>query len=105
MHHYNVKVLNLFDPELQLINTKPMIKTKLKGLLIGLKNLKFRQYKKGNDSQIFYSCTKLIASDFDIDEAFKSMHQSITTKIKNNTYDDYIALDTIIKHSIKTFEC
>ena len=25
--HYSVKVLNLFDPELQLINTKPAIKT------------------------------------------------------------------------------
>ena len=28
--HYNIKVLNLFDPELQLINTKPIIKNKLK---------------------------------------------------------------------------
>ena len=34
------------------------------------------------DSQIFHSCTKLIASDIDIDEAFKSMHQSIMSKIK-----------------------
>ena len=24
VHHYNVKILNLFDPELQLINTKPV---------------------------------------------------------------------------------
>ena len=37
--HFNVKILNLFDPELQLINTKPMIKNKLKELLA-----KFRQY-------------------------------------------------------------
>ena len=28
IHHYNVEVLNLFDPELQLINTKSVIKNK-----------------------------------------------------------------------------
>ena len=26
VHHYNVKILTLFDPELQLTNTKPVIK-------------------------------------------------------------------------------
>ena len=35
-------ILNLFDPELQLINTKLMIKNKLKELLSELK--KSRQY-------------------------------------------------------------
>ena len=30
IHHYNIKILNLFDPELELINTKPEIKNKLK---------------------------------------------------------------------------
>ena len=29
-HQYNIEILNLFDPELQLTNTKPMIKSKLK---------------------------------------------------------------------------
>ena len=33
MHHYNVEILNVFDPELQLINTKQVIKNKLKELL------------------------------------------------------------------------
>ena len=33
INHYNV---NLFDPELQLINTKPVIRNKLKALLIEL---------------------------------------------------------------------
>ena len=44
-HHYNVKILN-FDPELQLIDTKLMIKNKLKELLSELKNVetKFRQH-------------------------------------------------------------
>ena len=32
IHCYNVEVLNIFDPELQLINTKPIIKNKLKEL-------------------------------------------------------------------------
>ena len=26
IHHYNIEILNLFDPELQLINTKPVSK-------------------------------------------------------------------------------
>ena len=38
IHHYNVKILNLFDQELQLINTKPVIKNKLKELLSELKS-------------------------------------------------------------------
>ena len=41
---YIFLILNLFDPELQLINTKPVIKSKLKELLSELKSLKFRQY-------------------------------------------------------------
>ena len=41
----------------------------------------------------------------DIDEAFKSMHQSIMTKIKNYASKDWIVLDVIIKHNIKIFEC
>ena len=37
IHHYNVEILNIFDPELQIINNKPMIKNKLKELLSELK--------------------------------------------------------------------
>ena len=40
VHHYNIEILNLFDPELQLINTKPVIKNKLKELLSELKKFK-----------------------------------------------------------------
>ena len=40
VHCYNVEILNLFDPELQLINTKPTIKKKLKELLSELKKFK-----------------------------------------------------------------
>ena len=33
VHYYNLEILNLFDPKSQLINTKPVIKNKLKELL------------------------------------------------------------------------
>ena len=87
IHHYNVNFLNIFDPELQPINTKSVIKNKLKSLLNELKKFKVQKilvldYKKINDCKIFHSSPKLIASDSDIDEAIKSMHQSIMTKIK-----------------------
>ena len=57
----------------------------LKVLLTELKKLKAQpvlvlDYKKRNDCKIFHSSTKLIASDSDIVEAFKSMHQKIITK-------------------------
>ena len=42
IHHYNVEILHLFDPELQLININPVIKNKVKELLSALKKLKFR---------------------------------------------------------------
>ena len=40
IHHYNVKIRHIFDAELQLINTKAMIKNKLKELLSELKKFK-----------------------------------------------------------------
>ena len=51
IHRYNVEILNLFDPELKLINTKPVIKNKLKELLSQLKKVQVQtmlvlNYKK-----------------------------------------------------------
>ena len=105
-HRYNIEILNLFDPELQLINTKPMIKNESNESLSELEKVKVQAilvlgYKKRNDRKIFSSCTKLIASNSDIDEVFKSMHQRIMTKIKNYAGEDSIVLDVIMKHSIK----
>ena len=40
------------------------------------------EYKTRNGREIVHSSTKITASDVDIDEAFKSMHQSIITKMK-----------------------
>ena len=42
IHRYNVEIVDIFDPELQLRNTKPLIKNKLKELLSEL--IKFSQY-------------------------------------------------------------
>ena len=50
-------------------------------------------YKKKNDSKILQSSTKLTDSDSDIDEAFKSMHQS---NDKNKNYA-WLVLDVFIK--------
>ena len=79
-----------------------MIKNKLKELLSELKKFKVQtvlviEYKKRNDCKIFHSGTKLIASDSDIDETFKS----IMTKIKDYAYEDWFVLDIIIKYSIR----
>ena len=98
-------ILTLFDPELQFIKTKAEIKDKLKVLLNELRKFKVGtvlvlDYKKRNDSQIFHSCTKLIASDLGHDKAFKSMYQINITKIKH-AYENWIILDSVIKHSIK----
>ena len=103
------KILNVLDPELQLINTKPVIKSQLKGSLNKLKKSKVQTvlglgYKKRNDSEIFNSSTKIIASDLDINQAYKSIHQSIITKIKKYVCEDYLVLGKVIKHSIKIVE-
>ena len=59
VHRFNVKVFNLFDPEMQLIKTKPTIKNKLKEILSQWKKFKFQsmlvlEYKKRNCSKIFH---------------------------------------------------
>ena len=101
--------MNLFDPELQLTNTRHTIKSKLKESLTDLKKFKVQsilvlEYKKRNDCKVFHLSAKLIASGLGIEEAFKSMHQSIMTKIKNHASKDWSVLDSVIKYSIKTFE-
>ena len=100
---------NISDPEIWQINTKPTIKSKIKQWLSELKIFKVQtilvlECKKINDRKIFHSSTKLIASDPDIDEAFKSMHQDIMTQITNYASKDWIVLDVILKHRINFFE-
>ena len=61
--------------KLQLMNTKPVIKNKLKTLLNGLEKFKVQtvfvlDYKKRNDVKIYHSSIKLIASNSGIDKAF-----------------------------------
>ena len=59
-YRYNVEIMNHFDPELQHINTKPMIKNKLKELLIKLKKFEVQtvldlDYKNRSNCKIFHS--------------------------------------------------
>ena len=93
VYRFSIEILNLFDPELQLINTKPMIKNKLKELLSDLKKFKVQKilvsdYKKRNNRKIFHSSVKLIASDSDIDKELIFLHQSIMTKMENYASED-----------------
>ena len=67
---------NSFDPELQVINTKPMIRKKLNKFLSEMKKFKVLvvlvlDYRKRNDCKIFHLSAKLNACDSDIDEAVK----------------------------------
>ena len=39
-HVYNIKILNIFYPEMQLLNTKPVIKNQLKSLLSEMEKFK-----------------------------------------------------------------
>ena len=108
--HYNAEIFNIFHPELQLIKNKPVIKNKLNELLNELKKFKvhtifFLEYKKRNDCEMFHLSTKLTASNSDIHEVFKSIHQSIMKNIRNYASKDWVFLDVIIKHNIKNFEC
>ena len=85
VHHYKVEILNLFDPELRLINTNPVIRNKLKDLkMFKVQATLVLDYNKRNGRKTFHSSAKLIGSDSDIDETFKLMHQSIMTQVYTN---------------------
>ena len=53
---------------------------------------------------IKHASAKLVASDSDTSEAFKSMHQIIMAKIKCYSCKDWIVSDIIRKHDITIFE-
>ena len=55
--HFDIKILNFFGPDLQLINTKPIMKNKLKELLCQLKKFTVQtilvlEYKKKKKKKI-----------------------------------------------------
>ena len=75
-----------------------LIKFKVQAILV-------LEHKKRNDCKFFHSCTKLTATDSDIDKACKFMHQSIMTIIKNYACDIWSVLDLIINHTVKIFQC
>ena len=64
VHNYNTEILKLFDPKLQLINSKPKIKNKLKEVLSERKNFKVQailvlEHKKRIDRKIVHLSGKL----------------------------------------------
>ena len=85
-----------------------MIKNKLKWLLSELKKFKVQAVlvldymkkiiEKSSIQVLNYS------SHSDIDEAFKSMHQSFMTKLRNYACEDWTVLNIIIKYSITIFD-
>ena len=58
-----------------------------------MKKVKAHTILTKDDRKIFHSKAKLIASDSEIEEAFKLMHQSIMAKTKNYASEDCIVLD------------
>ena len=107
IHPYNVEIF--FGPELQTISPKPVIRT-IKRIVKWVEKFLTQtalilDYKNKNVRKIFHSSTKLNTINADIDEAFKSTHQSYMTKMKNDVYEYCIVLDVIIEHSIKSFDC
>ena len=64
------------------------------------------EFKKMDDHKVIYKIflfiTNLNVNDSDIDKAFRSMHQSIITKIKKFSL---LIVKTIVEHNIKLCEC
>ena len=92
-------VLILINPESELINTKSVVKNKLKYLLDELKMFKTQTtlvlwYKEIFDHETIYrichSNTKLITHDLDANKAFESVHQSVMTKMETFVSKDWI---------------
>ena len=52
--------------------------------------------------KIFHSSTKLFSNNSDIDKAFRSIHQSVMTKIKKYVRKGWI-VKKIVEHNIKIF--
>ena len=70
-----------------------------------LQTILILQYTKKNNPQTFQTSVKLIASDSNIHETFKSMHQSILRKNKNSASQDWMVIEIIVKYGITIFEC
>ena len=85
-----------------MVNTKPVITNKIGDLLGKLEKFKAQiilvlYHKKIEDHKsmrkIFHSSVKLISEDSNIDKAFRSMHQSVMTKVKSSVGKNWIVKD------------
>ena len=62
---YNIEILNLFDPELQLNNTKPVL---------------VLENNNKDDQKSIRKLFHSFVNDSDINKAFRSMHENVTRK-------------------------
>ena len=110
---YNVEILNSFNPELQLKDTEPAIKSKLIELLTQLKSFKlmktlfivFRKIERQEKTKYgsFYWSLKaeIIINKSDIDDVFQSIYTKITANIQKSLGKGSIwIIDSLIDHAI-----
>ena len=84
-----------------MINTKPVIKNKLKDFLCELKKLIQTTLDDCNVTQnIFHLSAKLITDESGIDKVFGPMHQSDTTKIKTSVSKGWM-VKTLLEHVLR----
>ena len=101
VRNQSIEILNIFYPELQLINIKTIIENKLKDFLGEFKKFKTQtilvlEYKKidyhKSIHKIFHLSARLIANDSNSDIVFGSMHVSVMTRIKR-----FVSVDWFVK--------
>ena len=110
---YNVEILNSFNPELQLKDTKSAVKSKLIELLSQLSGFKFVptlallfkkiESKDKTNYDNFYSSSKaeIIINENNIDDVFKSIYTAIITNIQKSLgKGSGWIIDSVIDHTI-----
>ena len=110
---YNFEILNSFNPELQLKDTKSAVKSKLIELLSQLSGFKFVptlallfkkiESKDKTNYDNFYSSSKaeIIINENNIDDVFKSIYTAIITNIQKSLgKGSGWIIDSVIDHTI-----
>ena len=110
---YNVKILNSFNPELQLKDTESVIKNNLKKLLSELRGFKFVttlvlvfKKKESEDNSKFYnfyssSKAEITINESDIDNVFESIYSTIISNIQKSLgKGSSWIIDSVIDHTI-----
>ena len=115
---YNAKILNSFNPEIQLKDTQSAVENKIINVLPEFRGFKFETtlvlvFKKNkNDNEtkytIFYSNLKVqtVFNESDIDDIFESFYTTITSNIQKYLgKDPRRNIDGVIEHIINISKC